>query len=136
MKAVLPKRPKGISTKPASVVSLNSISVTKSCTARRKKASSTSAQGEEQAGDLDEVLEEGDEAHEIGGGFEKRPPGIEAGLRHPAGAQEIGGREAGAGGQEPQPRETVEDDGREAVPVGDQPGEDADGRGSFSRGGR
>ena len=44
MKAVLPKRPNGISTKPASVVSLNSISVTKSWMARMKKASSTSAQ--------------------------------------------------------------------------------------------
>src|SRR3546814_11283650 len=44
MNADLPKRPKGISTKPASVVSLNSIRVTKSWTARMKKASSTSAQ--------------------------------------------------------------------------------------------
>ncbi len=44
MKAVLPNRPKGISTKPASVVSLNSIKVTKSWTARMKKESSTSAQ--------------------------------------------------------------------------------------------
>jgi hypothetical protein len=39
MKAVLPNRPNGISTKPASVVSLNSISVTKSWIARMKKAS-------------------------------------------------------------------------------------------------
>ena len=44
MKADLPNRPKGISTKPASVVSLNSMSVTKSWTARTKKASSTSIQ--------------------------------------------------------------------------------------------
>jgi hypothetical protein len=44
MKAVLPNRPKGISTKPASVVSLNSIRVMKSWIARMKKASSTSAQ--------------------------------------------------------------------------------------------
>src|SRR5690606_29111469 len=44
MKAVLPKRPKGMRTKPARVVSLNSISVTKSCTARMKKASSTNTQ--------------------------------------------------------------------------------------------
>ena len=41
MKAVLPNRPNGISTKPASVVSLNSISVTKSWMARMKKASSS-----------------------------------------------------------------------------------------------
>jgi hypothetical protein len=44
MKADLPNRPNGISTKPASVVSLNSIRVTKSWIARMKKASSTSAQ--------------------------------------------------------------------------------------------
>lgn len=44
MNADLANRPKGISTKPASVVSLNSIRVTKSWTARMKKASSTRAQ--------------------------------------------------------------------------------------------
>ena len=42
--AVLPNRPKGMSTKPASVVSLNSIRVTKSWIARMKKASSTITQ--------------------------------------------------------------------------------------------
>ena len=42
--AVLPKRPKGMSTNPASVVSLNSIRVMKSCTERMKKASSTIVQ--------------------------------------------------------------------------------------------
>ena len=42
--AVLPNRPKGISTNPASVVSLNSIRVTKSWIARMKKASSTTTQ--------------------------------------------------------------------------------------------
>ena len=44
MKAVFPNSPNGMSTKPASVVSLNSIRVTKSWMARMKKASSTSAQ--------------------------------------------------------------------------------------------
>ena len=44
MNAVLPNRPNGISTKPASVVSLNSIRVTKSWIARMKKASSTTIQ--------------------------------------------------------------------------------------------
>ncbi|CEG06682.1 hypothetical protein BN961_00052 [Afipia felis] len=44
MKAVLPNRPNGISTNPASVDSLNSISVTKSWIARMKKARMTSAQ--------------------------------------------------------------------------------------------
>ena len=40
-KAVLLKRANGMRMKPASVVSLNSMSVTKSCTARMKKAIST-----------------------------------------------------------------------------------------------
>ena len=44
MNALFPNSPNGISTNPASVVSLNSMSVTKSWTARMKKASSTSAQ--------------------------------------------------------------------------------------------
>ncbi len=44
MNAVFPKRPKGMRTKPASVVSLNSIRVTKSWMARMKKARMTSAQ--------------------------------------------------------------------------------------------
>ncbi len=43
-KAVLPNSPKGTSTKPASVVSLNSISVMKSWIARMKKDSRTTAQ--------------------------------------------------------------------------------------------
>ena len=43
-KAVLPNRPKGMRTKPARVVSLNSIRVTKSWIARMKKASSTNTQ--------------------------------------------------------------------------------------------
>ncbi|OQA87013.1 MAG: hypothetical protein BWY28_02142 [bacterium ADurb.Bin236] len=44
MKAVLPNRPNGISTKPANVLNLNSISVTKSWIAKMKKARMTSAQ--------------------------------------------------------------------------------------------
>ncbi len=44
MNADLPKRPNGIKTNPARVVSLNSIKVTNNCTARMKKASSTSTQ--------------------------------------------------------------------------------------------
>ena len=44
MKAVLPNRPNGISTKPHSTVSLNSMSVMKSCTASTKKASRTITQ--------------------------------------------------------------------------------------------
>ena len=44
MKAVLPNRPNGMSTNPASVASLNSISVMKSWIASMKKARMTSAQ--------------------------------------------------------------------------------------------
>ena len=44
MKAVLPNRPNGISTKPASVASLNSMRVMKSWIARMKKARMTSTQ--------------------------------------------------------------------------------------------
>src|SRR6516165_7391578 len=43
-KAVLLNKPNGTSTKPASVVSLNSIRVMNSCTARMKKATSTTSQ--------------------------------------------------------------------------------------------
>ncbi len=42
--AVLPNRPKGTSTNPANVVSLNSTRVTKSCTARMKNAMITTIQ--------------------------------------------------------------------------------------------
>ncbi|CAH0353882.1 hypothetical protein SPH9361_02737 [Sphingobium sp. CECT 9361] len=44
MNAVLLKKAKGSSTKPASVTSLNSISVMKTCTAMMKKASTTMTQ--------------------------------------------------------------------------------------------
>ena len=44
MNADLPNKPKGMSTTPASVVSLNSIRVTKSWIARMKKADSTITQ--------------------------------------------------------------------------------------------
>ena len=44
MKAVRPKKAKGSSTKPARVTNLNSRMVTKTCTARMKKASTTITQ--------------------------------------------------------------------------------------------
>ncbi|GCC48251.1 hypothetical protein chiPu_0032212, partial [Chiloscyllium punctatum] len=53
---------------------------------------------EEHAGDLDEVLEERPVAHQAGDRIEQRSAGIEPGLRDLAGAQQIGGRETGAGG--------------------------------------
>ena len=63
-KAVLPNRPNGISTKPHNVDSLNSIRLTKSWTARYEKREQHDRPGEQQHGDLDEVLEEADEAHQ------------------------------------------------------------------------
>src|SRR3546814_10812395 len=45
MKAVRPKKAKGIRTKPASVTSLNPRIVTKTCTARMKKARTTISPG-------------------------------------------------------------------------------------------
>ena len=82
--------------------------------------------GEEQAQDLHEVLEDRDPPHEVGNGFKQRAAGIEAGLRDAAGAQEIGGREAGAGGHQAEASKRLEDDAGEIVPVGDDVGEDAD----------
>ena len=88
-KAVLPNSPKGTSTKPASVVSLNSISVTKSWIARMKKASRTIAQANSRIAIWTKFVEEGDVAHQPGDGLEQRPPGIEADLRDPARLQQL-----------------------------------------------
>ena len=85
--------------------------------------------GEQQARDLDEVLEEGDPAHQVGNGFEQRPAGVEAGLRHAAGTHQIFDGKAGARRHEAEAGEAVEDDAREVVPVGDDVGEDADEQG-------
>ena len=60
----LAEQPKGMSTKPQSVDSLNSIRLTKSWIASTKNEISTIAQANQQHGDLDEVLEEADEAHQ------------------------------------------------------------------------
>ena len=137
MKAVLPKSPKGMRTKPASVVSLNSIRVTKKLHGEEEEGQQHQRPGEEEAGDLDEVLEEGDEAHEIGGGYSRSGrPASSPGLRDAAGAEQVRSREAGAGGQQPQACEALEDDRSEAVPVRDQESEDADEKASFSPGGR
>jgi hypothetical protein len=87
-----------------------------------KKARITSAQAKSRQ----EVLEEGDPAHQVGDGFEQRPGGVETGLRHLAGAHEVLHGKAGARSFEAEAGETLEDDLREVVPVGDQIGEDAD----------
>ena len=125
-KAVLPNRPNGISTKPASVVSLNSISVTKSWIARMKKASSTITQANSRHGDLDEVLEEADVAHQV-----RRSSRAAAGRRRARPGRCVPGagdrrRTARAGGLQAEAGKALEDDRGEAVPVADDVGEDAD----------
>src|SRR3546814_7260130 len=54
--------------------------------------------GEQEAGDLDEVLEERPVAHQVGDGVEQRTARVEAGLSDLAGAHQVGGGKAGAGG--------------------------------------
>ena len=83
-KAVLPNRPNGMSTKPQSVDSLNSIRLTKSWIASTKNEISTIAQANSRHGDLDEVLEEADEAHQVGDRLQDGLAGIQADLSHAA----------------------------------------------------
>src|SRR3546814_16120132 len=73
-----------------------------------------------------EVLEEGPVAHETGGRVEQRPTGVEPGLRHLAGAEQIRRGEARTAGLQAEPGEALEDDAGEVVPVADKVGEDAD----------
>ena len=134
-KAVLPKRPKGMRTKPASVVSLNSISVTKSWMARMKKLRRTISPGEHQHDDLDEVFEEGDIAEEreidsrIG-----RPASIPTCAMRP-GRRKSADDEAASGGFEAKAGKALEDDPGEIVPVADEIGEDADEEGLLDEAG-
>ena len=66
--------------------------------------------GKKQAGDLDEILEEGDPAHQVGDGFEQRPGGIEAGLGDTARPHQIGCGEAGTGRHQAEAGKALEDD--------------------------
>ena len=93
-KAVLPNRPNGTSTKPASVVSLNSISVTKSWIARMKKASSTTTQANSSTAIWMKFSKKAIIAHQAGDRFKDRPAGVETDLRDPARLQEIGWRKS------------------------------------------
>src|SRR3546814_15034243 len=76
--------------------------------------------GEQEAGDLDEVLEERPVAHQVGDGVEQRTARVEAGLSDLAGAHQVGGGKAGAGGFQAETGEALEDDARQGVPVGAQ----------------
>ena len=82
--------------------------------------------GEHQDGDLHEVLEEGDIAHEAGDRLKQRPAGLEADLGDTAGPHEIVRRDAGAGGGEAEAGKALEDDAGEEIPVADQVGEEAE----------
>ena len=115
--AVLPKRPKGISTKPASVVSLNSIRVMNSCTERIKKGEQHHGPGEHQHDDLDEILEEADIAHQVGDRGQNGSPGVEPNLSHTPRTHQIGGTEPGATGLQTEPGETLKNNAGERVPV-------------------
>src|SRR5213083_2914236 len=87
-KAVLLKRPNGTSTKPASVVSLNSIRVMNSCTARMKKATSTTSQAMSNT-TIWTKFSKNDEAHQLAGSLQDRLAGIDADLRDPAWLNEL-----------------------------------------------
>jgi hypothetical protein len=82
--------------------------------------------GEEQDRDLDEIVEEGDEAHEVAHGLKQRSSGLEPDLGDAARLQKLTGTQRTARGDQPQSRETLEDDTGELIPVADDVGEDAD----------
>ena len=106
-KAVLFQSAKGTSTKPASVVSLNSISVTKSCTARMKKLSDHEQPREPEHGDRIEVGEDVREADEIAHLRKDRLAGRDPDCRKLSGLQQIGRGERRARRGETEPRERV-----------------------------
>src|SRR3546814_12643026 len=75
--------------------------------------------GKEQHDNLDEILEKGDEPHQLGDGVEDRTSGIESDLRDPSGLEQFCGRKAGAAGFESEHGKTIEYYTRERVPVAD-----------------
>ena len=127
MKAVLSKSPKGTSTKPASVASLNSISVTKSWMLRMKKERSTDRPGEQQDRDLQEILEEGDEADQL----RRSPRGSGGRPRARSAAMRPGCSSSAAAipppaAISPSPAKLSKTMRASTVPVADDVGEDAD----------
>ena len=80
--------------------------------------------GDEQDDDLQEVLEEADEAHEVRDRLDQGPRGIEPDLGDAAGLEQFACRKAGAAGLEAEPGEAFEDNPGEVVPVADDVGED------------
>jgi len=82
--------------------------------------------GEKQDDDLEEILEEGDKAHQIGNRRENRTARIKADLCDAAGLKQLAGAKAAARSDEAKPGEAFENDAGERVPVADDVGEDAD----------
>jgi len=105
---------------------LNSIRVDEELDGQEEEGEQHHHPGEQQHRDLDEILEETDIAHQSGNRLQDRPAGVETDLGDAARAQEVGGRQAGAGGLEAQARKAFENDAGEAVPVADEVGEHAD----------
>src|SRR3546814_19387495 len=64
--------------------------------------------GQEHAGDMDEVLEEGTVAHETGDRVEQRPTGVEPGLSHLAAEDKIRSGDAPTAGLQAEPAEAIE----------------------------
>ena len=85
--------------------------------------------GDHEDGDLNEILEERDIAHQLAGGCKDRRAGVEAHLRDAARMQKkFGGRQAGASGLQAKTRKTVKNDFGEAVEIADEEGEEAEKR--------
>ncbi len=124
--AVLPNRPKGISTKPAKRRQLELDQRHKELDRQNEEGEQHHDPGEQQDDDLDEILEEADIAHQGRDRVQDRAAGIDSDLGDAAGTQEVGRGHAGPGGFQAKPGKTLEDDAGEIVPVADQPGEDAD----------
>ena len=98
-KLVLFQSANGTSTKPASVVSLNSINVMKSCTASTKKQRITTNRPE-QHHDGVEVHEHFGKTRKVADLLKNRRPSVDARLRQPAGLQEVLHRDGRAGGRQ------------------------------------
>src|SRR5208337_1759507 len=120
------KRPNGTRTKPASVVSLNSIRLTKSWIAMMKKADHDDQPGDQQDGDLDEVVEEAGEAHQPRDRGQDRLARVDADLSELAWLEKLGGGDRASASLDAEPGERVVDDLGEVVVFSDDEGEDAD----------
>ena len=121
--AVLPKRPKGISTKPSERCQLELDQGDEELHREDEEGEQHHGPGEHQHDDLDEILEEADIAHQVRDRGQNGPPGIEPNLGHAPGAHQIGGAEPGATGLQTEPGEALKNNACERVPVRNDVGE-------------